>query len=286
MKIYLNGEIVAEDEAKVSVYDHGFLYGDGVYETMRVYDGVVFKINEHIKRLRRSLGMIRLNIPLSDSSLYEAIHDTLNANAATEAVVRLTVSRGTGPIGLSMSLCREPTIVIIARPFTPYPEDYYTKGIKLITAKITRTSPDALNPMIKSLNFLNNIFAKAMADDCAAHEALMLNSRGHLAECSVSNIFFAKDSALYTPSLKCGILDGVMRAQVLELACETGLNVVEGEFFPATLYRADEVFVTNSTMEAMPVTAVDAVQYPVGQATLRLRQAFSRYREQYLKYRQ
>jgi branched-chain amino acid aminotransferase len=184
-----------------------------------------------------------------------------------------------------MSLCSQPTIVIIARPFTPYPEEYYTDGIRLVTAKITRTPPDALNPMIKSLNFLNNILAKAMADDSAAHEALMLNGRGHVAECTVSNIFFAKDNVLYTPSLKCGILDGVMRAQVLELACGTGLHVLEGEFFPATIYRAHEVFVTNSTMEVMPVAALDAVSYPVGPATQRLMKAFSRNKEQYLRYR-
>ncbi|MBF0555337.1 MAG: aminodeoxychorismate lyase [Nitrospirae bacterium] len=286
MKIYFSGELVSEADAKVSVFDRGFLYGDGVFETMRAYDGVVFRINEHIKRLRRSLGMIRLNLPLPDSSLHEAIYDTLSANDLTEAVVRLSVSRGTGPIGLSMSLCGQPTIVIIARPFTPYPEDYYINGIRVVTAKIMRTPPGALNPMIKSLNFLNNIMAKAMADDAGAHEALMLNANGHLAECSVSNIFFVKEDILYTPSVKSGILDGVMRAQVLELACETGLGVAEGEFFPATLYRAHEVFVSNSTMEIMPVTAVDAVSYPVGGVTLRLMKAFCRYKDQYVKYRQ
>ncbi|WP_420266441.1 aminodeoxychorismate lyase [Candidatus Magnetominusculus dajiuhuensis] len=286
MKIYLNGEFVSESDAKVSVFDRGFLYGDGVFETMRAYGGVVFRINEHIKRLRRSLGMIRLDLSLPESSLYEAIYDTLSANDLTEAVVRLSVSRGTGPIGLSMSLCGQPTLVIIAKPFTPYPQDYYDNGIRVVTTKIMRTPPDALNPMIKSLNFLNNIMAKAMADDAGAHEALMLSANGHLAECSVSNIFFVKEDILYTPSVKSGILDGVMRAQVLELACETGLGVVEGEFFPATLYRAHEVFVTNSTMEIMPVTTVDAVSYPVGHVTRRLMKAFFRYREQYVKYRQ
>ncbi|MBF0459233.1 MAG: aminodeoxychorismate lyase [Nitrospirae bacterium] len=287
MKIYFNCELVSEEDARVSVFDRGFMYGDGVFETMRAYGGVVFKINDHIDRLRRSLTMIRLeNLPLSDESLCEAIYDTLNANAVTEAVVRLSVSRGEGPIGLSIAFCRQPMIVIAARPFTPYPEDYYTNGIKLITAKIIRTPANALNPMIKSLNFLNNILAKAEADDVAAHEALMCNVNGHLAECSTSNIFFIKEATLYTPSVKSGILDGVMRAQVLELACEAELQVVEGEFFPATLYRADEVFVTNSVMEIMPVTAVDAVTYPVGRATVKLMKAFSKHMERYLQPRQ
>lgn len=284
--IYFNGKLASGADAKVSVFDRGFMYGDGVFETMRAYGGVVFKIDEHIKRLRRSLSMIRLTLSLSDTSLTEAIYDTLTANGVTEAVVRLSVSRGEGPVGLSMSLCQQPTIVIVARPFTPYPEDYYKNGIKLVTAKIIRTPSSALNPMIKSLNFLNNIMAKAEADDAAACEALMCNVNGNLAECTTSNIFFIKEDTLYTPSVKCGILDGVMRTHVLELAREAKLKVVEGEFFPATLYRADEVFVTNSVMEIMPVAAVDAVTYPVGRVTAKLMKVFSNHMEQYTKCRQ
>ncbi|MEO5361472.1 MAG: aminodeoxychorismate lyase [Nitrospirota bacterium] len=286
MKIYFNDKLVPEAEAMVSVFDRGFLYGDGVFETMRTYKGVVFKINEHIKRLRRSLAMIRLSLPHSDASLCEAIYDTLSANGLTDAVIRLSVTRGTGPIGPSISHCNQPVIVIIARLLTPYPEEYYKHGIKLITSNIMRTPPAALNPMIKSLNFLNNILAKAAADDCAAHEAIMCNVNGHLAECTTSNIFFVKEDMLYTPSVRCGILDGVMRAQVLEVACESGLKVLEGEFFPATLYRADEVFVTNSIMEIMPVNAVDSVSYPVGRATLNLTETFCRFKEKYLSCRQ
>ncbi|MCG6552598.1 MAG: aminodeoxychorismate lyase [Candidatus Magnetominusculus sp. LBB02] len=276
MKIYLNGEIVCESEARVSVFDRGFMYGDGVFETMRSYGGVVFKIDGHIRRLRRSLNMTSLSLPLSDEDLHEAIYSTLRANDLTEAVVRLSVTRGTGPAGLSMALCGKPSIVIAARLFSPYPQDYYTNGIKLITAKIVRTPPGALNPMIKSLNFLNNILAKQEADGTGAQEALMLNINGHMAECAASNIFFAKGDTLYTPSVKSGILDGVMRAHVLQLASETGINALEGEFFPATLYRADEVFVTNSIMEIMPVSAVDGVSYQVGQVTLKLMEEFKR----------
>lgn len=265
MFIYLNNKLVPAAEAKVSVFDHGFLYGDGIYETMRVYDGVVFLIDEHLKRLRRSASLIGLDIPKNDADIKVAIYDTLMTNGFNDAYVRLTISRGYGDIGLDPDLCKEPTFIVIAEKFKPYPRSYYEAGIRLIIAAVRRNIKQALNPQIKSLNFLNNILAKIEAKRADANEAVMLNAAGHLAEGTVSNIFFVKDGVLCTPSIDCGILDGITRTLVIDLAVKHGIHIWEGEFTPEDLYGASEVFITNSTMEIMPISRVDAVDFKIGE---------------------
>lgn len=281
MLIYLNDTLVPKSEAKVSVFDHGFLYGDGIYETMRAYDGVIFMLDEHLIRLYRSASKIGLDAPKSIDEIKAALYDTLKANSLQNAYVRLTISRGYGPIGLDPDLCKEPTFIIIAEEMKDYPKSYYGHGIKIIIAGTKRNLKDAINPQIKSLNFLNNILAKIEAKERNAYEALMLNFSGHLAEGTISNVFFYKEDILCTPSIDCGILDGITRKIVLDLAVREGLRVREGLFTRDDIYSAGEVFITNSTMEVMPVCQVDDARYKVGGIAKLLHKA---YRDEVIAY--
>ena len=274
MNIYLNGRIVPAKEAVVSVFDHGFLYGDGIYETLRVYDGVVFKLDEHLRRLYRSASLIGLSIPVDLDSLKTAVYETLMANSLGNAYMRITISRGRGPIGLDPDFCPEPTTVIIAQEFKEYPAAYYKKGLNLIIAETRRNLKEAINPQIKSLNFLNNILAKIEAKKKNAYEAIMLNASGKLTECTISNVFFYNNSVLCTPSISCGILDGVTRGMIIELAGREGLKVKEGTFMKKDIYEAQEVFITNTTMEVMPVSKLDDRTYPVGKIAKLLRKLY------------
>jgi len=262
--VYLNDRIVRRGEAVVSVFDHGFLYGDGVYETMRAYDDVVFMLDEHINRLQSSAAMIGLALPMDTGRMKAAIYDILGANSLKNAYVRLTVSRGYGPIGLDPSLCQVPTFVILAEDMKDYPRSFYDKGVRAIVSRVRRTPSVAINPRIKSLNFLNNILAKIDAKDVGAYEAIMLNMAGHIAEGTISNVFFVRDGIVCTPDTGCGILDGITRNIVLKLARKEGMMVTEGEFTTDDIYAATEVFVTNTTMEVMPIRQIDAVLYEVG----------------------
>ncbi len=281
MKVYLNDKIVPADEARISVFDHGFLYGDGIYETLRVYDGVVFMLDEHLRRLFRSASLIGLDIGKSGAEIKVAIFDLLRANGLKNAYVRLTISRGAGPVGLDPDLCKTPTFVVMAHEFKNYPRAYYEGGIKLIIASVRRNSKDALNPQIKSLNFLNNILAKIEAKKADVEESIMLNSEGYLTEGTVSNIFFVKNEILCTPAMECGILDGITRFEVLDLAVRNGIIVKEGKFTPADIYSASEVFITNTTMEVMPIKKVDDKNYNVGKIS---RFLLTKYREELLGY--
>lgn len=283
MFVYLNNRIVPASEAKVSVFDHGFLYGDGIYETMRVYDGVVFMLDEHIERLYRSASLIGLNIPKKISDIKISIYETLKANSLTNAYVRLTVSRGYGPIGLDPDLCREPTFVVVTNAFKSYPRSYYKEGIKLTISSVRRNLREALNPQIKSLNFLNNILAKIEAKQADAYEAIMLNAEGHLTEGTISNIFFVKNGILCTPSVECGILDGITRALVIDLALKNGLEVKEGRFTPEELYMASEVFITNTTMEVMPANRIDKKEVAVGEISRLLLKKYRQEVDAYVK---
>lgn len=274
MQVYLNGKLVPTKEAVISVFDHGFLYGDGIYETMRVYDRVTFMLDEHLKRLFRSASLIGLTIPFDTDYLKTAIYDTLMANALKNAFVRLTASRGYGPIGLDPDLCLEPTVVIIAQEMKDYPKSFYEKGISLIIPETRRNFRGAINPQIKSLNFLNNILAKIEAKKRGTYDAVMLNVYGKLTEGTISNVFFYKNSILCTPSLECGILDGITRGIVIDLALRDGLRVEESEFSKEDLYSAEEVFITNSTMEVMPISKVDDQKYAVGNITKLLHKAY------------
>lgn len=274
MQIHLNGRLVPAKEAVISVFDHGFLYGDGIYETMRVYDGVTFMLDEHLRRLYRSASMIGLTIPVDVDSLKAYVFDTLIANALKNAFVRLTISRGHGPVGLDPDLCPSPTIVIIAQEMKDYPKSFYERGISVIIAETRRNFRGALNPEIKSLNFLNNILAKIEAKKKGAYDAIMLNVYGKLAEGTISNIFFFKDNVLCTPSAECGILDGITRAMVIKIAMRDGLIVKEEEFTIEDLYSAEEVFITNTTLEVMPVSKVDDKEYVVGDIAKLLLKAY------------
>jgi len=264
MYVYVNGKIVHAREAFISVFDHGFLYGDGIYETLRVYDGAVFKLDEHLIRLFRSASLIGLSIPLDLNHLKIAIYETLIANALRNAYVRLTISRGKGSIGLDPDLCPEPTVVIFAQEFKEYPKEFYKNGIHLIISSTRRNCREAINPQIKSLNFLNNILAKMEAKRKNAHEAVMLNIHGKLTEGTISNIFFYKDRTLCTPSLECGILDGITRGMIIDLALREGIQIKEGQFSKKDMYAAEEVFITNTTMEVMPASKVDDQRFDVG----------------------
>jgi branched-chain amino acid aminotransferase len=280
MHIFLNKKVVQEKDAVVSVYDHGFLYGDGIYETMRVYNGVVFMLEKHLERLGRSASLTKLDIP-EKGFISDAIYGTIEANKLSDAYVRVTVSRGKGPIGLDPALCKEPTFVVIAEHFREYPEHLYSSGVKLVIAKTRRNLVAAINPRIKSLNFLNNIFAKMEAKEGGAYEAIMLNAEGVIAEGTVSNIFFVKDNVLCTPAPEVGVLDGITREMIIGLARKNGIRVSEGRFYPPDLFSASEVFFTNTTSEVMPVSQVELVAYKVGKVTKSLR-AF--YKEQVSSY--
>ncbi|GAB4416118.1 MAG: hypothetical protein OHK0032_12210 [Thermodesulfovibrionales bacterium] len=230
--------------------------------------------DEHLSRLYRSASMIGLTIPGEISQIKNAIYETLNANSLKNAYIRLTISRGEGPIGLDPDLCKKPTLVIIAEEMRDYPKSFYENGIRAIISKTKRNLRDALNPQIKSLNFLNNILAKVEAKERDAYEAIMLNSSGHIAEGTISNVFFFRNGILCTPSIDCGCLDGITRGVVLDLAVREGLVVREGEFTRDDIYGASEVFITNATIEVMPVCEVDEVRYRVGDVSRLLRRVY------------
>ncbi len=274
MYVYLNDKLVSRAEALVSVFDHGFLYGDGVYETMRAYDGVIFMLDDHLMRLFRSASLIGLTIPLDTDGIKDALYDTMSANGLKNAYLRLSISRGYGPIGLDPDLCGTPTFVIIAEEMKDYPKSYYEQGISAIVATTKRNLREALNPRIKSLNFLNNILAKIEAKKKGAHEAIMVNAGDYITEGTVSNVFFYRDGVLCTPSVECGILDGITRNIVLDLAVREGIAAREGKFTRDDIAAATEVFITNTTMEVMPVNRLDATRYHVGAVAGLLHKAY------------
>jgi branched-chain amino acid aminotransferase len=255
--IYLNNKIVRKNKALISVFDHGFLYGDGIYETLMVYNGIVFK---HLNRLFRSASLIGLTIPQKPSALRKAVYATVGANRQKYAVIRISISRGEGPTGLDPALCSKPTLVIMSNPFRDYPQRYYKRGVKVAIVKTRRNYYKAIDPQIKSLNFLNNILAKREAIEKNAYEALMLNYRGYIAEGTITNVFFVKKGALYTPDVGAGILDGITRRIILNIAKELKIKTTEGKFRAGDIYKADEVFISNTTMEAMPVAEVDDIK--------------------------
>lgn len=255
--IFLNNKLVPKKNALVSVFDHGFLYGDGIYETIRVYRGVIFMADAHIERLYRSASMIRLNIGKSPAEVKNAVHAILKANRLKDAVVRISISRGAGPPGLDPALCPKPTFVIMAGRFHHYPAGYYEKGVAISIVQTRRNFRGALNPQIKSLNFLNNILAKIESLDQKAYEAVMLNYQGYIAEGTITNIFFVRNNVLCTPGIEVGILDGITRRMIIEIAQESGIRVKTGRFRKESLFTADEAFISNTNMEVMPVSSID-----------------------------
>ncbi|MGI6488827.1 MAG: branched-chain-amino-acid transaminase [Syntrophothermaceae bacterium] len=257
MLIYLNGEFVPEEEAKISVFDHGFLYGDGVFEGIRAYNGKVFRLSQHIDRLYDSAKAINLEIPMSKEEMIEVVCETCRRNNLQDAYIRLVISRGKGDLGLDPKNCSEPTIVNIASSISLYPDEMYEKGMAVVTVPTRRNIPEGVNPRIKSLNYLNNIMAKIEAAIAGVSEAVMLNQEGFVAECTGDNIFIVKNGVLITPAPHLGLLDGVTRNAVIELAQKAGISVLETTFPRYDLFTADECFLSGTAAELIPVTKVD-----------------------------
>ena len=280
LKIWLDGQLVDKADAKISVYDHGLLYGDGVFEGIRVYGGRIFKAKEHIRRLYDSAKAIRLTIPLSPEKLMAAVEETVRANDLTDCYIRAVVTRGVGFLGIDPNKCANPSVIIIADQIHVYPKETYDKGIAVITAATIRTHPAALSPRVKSLNYLNNILARIEANDAGVPEAIMLNHLGNVAEGTVQNIFIVKDQRVLTPTAVDGILEGVTRQTMLDLCAELNIACEERTLQKHDLYVADECFLTGTGAEVMPVTKIDGRAVGAGVAgpiTKRLIEAFHRY---------
>src|SRR3972149_1090091 len=257
MLIFLNGSLIPQDEAKVSVLDRGFLYGDGVFETLRAYSGKIFHLDDHVIRLFRSADSIYLKTLFTEDYVKEALYKTLRRNNLNNAYLRLTITRGQSNPGLDIEDCSDPTITIIAREFSGYTEDIYRRGISAAIVNTRKIPASALNPEIKSLNFLNNIMARMEARKADASEAFMLSTEGYVAEGTVCNIFIVKEGVIKTPSLSVGILNGVTRSLVIGLAQKNNISISEQPFQPEELYSADECFVTSTLYEVMPVTSIN-----------------------------
>ncbi len=270
MKVFVHNRLVPSSKASVSVFDHGLLYGDGVFETMRAYNGTVFKLDAHLKRLRRSSSLIKLRLPYGVDDLRSIIYKTLKANRLHNASIRVTVTRGKGPVGLDTSLCPRPTLIVMAKQFKPYPGNLYKKGVKVIISDVRRNLKEAVDPEIKSLNFLNNIIAKSEAVKKSAFEAIMLNHKGSITEGTVSNIFLIHNGTLLTPSVEAGILDGITRQTIIKIAQRKKIRTVQKLIKPDELYGADEVFLTNTTLEVMPVRQVNSTIYKKREGTAML----------------
>lgn len=257
MKIYMNGKMVPARDAKVSVFDHGLLYGDGVFEGIRAYNGRVFMLQEHVDRLYRSALAIALKIPMTKAAMVKAVVRACRENKTANGYIRLVVTRGVGTLGLNPFTCKTPSVIIIAGSIQLYPKDLYEKGMSIITVATVRNLSEALNPNIKSLNYLNNILAKIEAINSGVPEAIMLNSQGLVAEATGDNVFIVKGNSLITPPPHAGILEGITRNVVMDLARQAGYDVREQMLTRYDLYNADEMFLTGTAAEVIPVTDID-----------------------------
>ena len=258
LKIYIGGKLYDQQDAKISVYDHGFLYGDGVFEGMRVYGGATFKLAEHLDRLWDSAKAICLEIPMTVEEMARAVEETLEANGIDDGYIRLIVTRGVGTLGLDPNKTSNPQIIIIADAIALYPDEFYEVGLEIVTVSTIRNHPAALNPRIKSLNYLNNILAKIEGAQAGCIEALMLNHKGEVAECTGDNIFLVRDGALRTPPIDAGILDGITRRTVIQLARDAGIDVIETSLTRHDVFIAQECFLTGSAAEVIPVVKLDS----------------------------
>jgi len=280
MKVWMNGGLVDEKDAKLSVWDHGTLYGDGVFEGIRIYGGRIFESQAHIDRLYESARHIRLAIPYTKQELVDALYETLRANGLVDGYVRLVVTRGEGTLGLNPFKCANPSVVIIADQIALYPKEMYENGMAVIIAKTLRTASSMLSPSVKSLNYLNNIMAKIEAIDAGVAEAIMLNVEGNAAECTGDNIFIVKDGQAITPPPEAGMLIGITRGLVISLAGKLGIALAERNIKPEDIYAADECFLTGSAAEVIAVTKVDSEPIgdgKVGPITKRLLRAYREY---------
>jgi branched-chain amino acid aminotransferase len=257
MKIFIDGKFYSERDAKISVFDHGLLYGDGVFEGIRAYNDRVFKLKEHVDRLFYSAKAILLEIPMSPAKISEAVLASCRANKIRDGYIRLVVTRGVGNLGLNPRSCKKPTVFIIADKIQVYPQELYARGMEIVTVPTARNLHSALNPAIKSLNYLNNILAKIEANNAGVEEAVMLNAEGFVAECTADNLFVVKNGELFTPPLSAGALYGITRRTVIELAQESGIKVSEPNLTRYDLFCADECFLCGTGAEIMPVIKID-----------------------------
>ena len=257
LKIYLDGKLVEKEEAKISVFDHGLLYGDGVFEGIRAYHGRVFRLGEHLQRLFNSAKAISLNVGISVSQMENIVLKTLRANKLKDAYIRLVVTRGIGDLGLDPRKCPQPTVFCITDKIKLYPEEFYKEGLTIVTASTRKNIPEAVSPRIKSLNYLNSILAKMEATLQNAPEAIMLTKDGYVAECTGDNVFILKDNVLKTPPTYLGALEGVTRGVVMELAAKNRITCREEVFTRYDLFTADECFLTGTAAEVVPVSKID-----------------------------
>lgn len=276
-KVWINGQYFDKLDAKVSVYDHGFLYGDGIFEGIRIYGGKVFKHQEHIDRLYESAKAIMLTIPMSPAEMMKAVEDAVAVNKKVDGYIRLVVSRGAGNLGLDPRRC-EPVVIVIVDDISLYPPELYENGLEIITSSYIRNHPNATNPRVKSLNYLNNILAKIEAIRAGCLEAVMLNHKGEVAECTADNLFIVKNGVLKTPPADAGILEGVTRNFVIDLAEKAGIPFKEATLTRHDIYVADEMFLTGTGAEVIAVTKVDERSIGAGKQgpiTKRLRELFT-----------
>jgi branched-chain amino acid aminotransferase len=255
--IHLDGKIVPEADAKVSVFDHGLLYGDGIFEGIRFYNGRVFRLEEHLARLWDSARSICLEIPMKMREMTEAVLETIRQNHLRDGYIRLLVTRGIGNLGLNPMQCKSPSVIIIAATIALYHEDFYRKGLTIVTCATRRSNPAALNPAVKSLNYLNNVMARIEANLAGADEALMLNDAGNVAECTADNVFIVKRGQIFTPPVTAGALRGITRSIVFEIAAELGIKVLETDITRHDVFVADECFLTGTAAEIVPVVKAD-----------------------------
>lgn len=255
MLIFINGKFYTKDKAKISIFDHGLLYGDGIFETLRAYNRKIFRLKNHLQRLRHSCQLISLSLPWTDTYFTKVLYMSLKKNNLSNAYIRVTITRGTGPIGLDISKCKKPALIIISSPYRKYPAEFYTHGVDVAISKTKRNHPLCLNPEIKSLNFLNNILSRIEHKN--TFETILCNLYGKIVEGSMSNIFIIAKRTIMTPPIKDGLLPGITRQVVIEIAHANGIPIKEVSLWPENLYTAEECFLTNTSLEIMPVRTIN-----------------------------
>jgi len=276
-KIWLDGSIVDESEAKISVFDHGILYGDGIFEGIRFYEGRVFRLTEHIERLFLSAKAILLKLPWTVEEICEFTLETIRANGLRDGYIRLVITRGVGDLGLNPYLCEVPSMFIIASGITLYPDELYENGLEVVTCSTRRPTPASLSPQVKSLNYLNNVMAKVEALKAGAKEGLMLNEQGYVAECTGDNVFIVKKGGVITPPVSDGSLDGITRQVIFDLCGELGISIREASLTRYDIYTADEAFLTGTAAETIPMVKLDEREIGdgrPGELSLKLIEAF------------
>lgn len=278
-KIYLNGRLVSKEQAVVSVFDHGFLYGDGIFEGIRIYDGVIFRLDEHLVRLYESAKSILLTIPLEYEEMADAIIETVRANQLESGYIRVVISRGDGDLGLDPRNCPRANVIVIADVVRLFPEEFYENGLRIVTVPTQRNSPASMNPQVKSLNYLNSVMVKLEAARAGALEALTVNSQGYVCEGSGDNVFIVKRGKVYTPPTYLGALDGITRHAIMDLCEEMGLPLTETPFTRHDVYVADECFLTGTAAEVIPVIEVDGREIGSGQPGPITQQLLSEFRK-------